>query len=91
MNAKHTHDELHRRHGRMPLPKLLRLIAYLLAGWGFIFWMMDKYGEWGKVMLETIVATGITIIIVLIIRNIYYNNRRRGRSKRHSLFMLLRK
>lgn len=91
MNAKQTHDELHRRHSMMPLPKLLRLTIYLLVAWGFVFWLMDKYGEWGKVILETIVATGISIIIVLIIRNIYYNNRRRGRSKRHSLFMLLRK
>lgn len=75
----------------MAWPKLLRLTVYLLVVWGFVFWMLDKYGEWGKVMLETIVATAITIIIVLVIRNIYYNNRRRGRSKRHSLFMLLRK
>lgn len=90
MSTEHTHDGKHRRHGMSPRT-MLRTVLVLFIFWGLLFWLLDKYGQWGKVLLETLVATAICMVILIIIRNIYTSNRRLRRSKKNSLFMQLHK
>lgn len=90
MTTNHTNDVTKRKH-KLSIRALLRVALALFVAWGIVFWVADRYGEWGKVLLETVVATVICMVVLIIISNIYYSNRRVHRSKKNSLFMQLRK
>lgn len=90
MATNHTHDITKRKH-KLSVRALLRVALALFVAWGLVFWLLDRYGEWGKVVLETIVATAVCLVALIVISNIYYSNRRVHRSKKNSLFMQLRK
>lgn len=90
MTTNHTHDVIKRKH-KLSIRALLRVALTLFVAWGIVFWVLDRYGEWGKVLLETFVATAVCLVALIIISNIYFSNRRVHRSKKNSLFMQLRK